>query len=65
MKIILGIMLILIFAAMLMLIVFVSYLLWDEVCETYTARREERIAAQRLKEKIDRMSSDQTDCPWR
>ena len=65
MKIILGIVLILILAAMSVLIVFVSYLLWDEVCETYTARRKEQIAAQRLKEEIDRVCSERTDCSWR
>lgn len=65
MKVIIGILLIALIVAIAVLLSLVSYLLWDEVCETYTARRKERIAAQRLKEEIDRVCSERTDCPWK
>ena len=61
MKVIVGILLIALIVVMVILLSLVSYLLWDEVRLTYTARRKERIVAQRLKDEMKRICDEQTE----
>lgn len=65
MKIIVGILLIVLIVVMVMLLSLVSYILWDEVCETYQKNRKRAIATKRLEDEMKRVCDGQTDCPWK
>ena len=65
MKVIVGILLIALIVAIVVLLSLVSYLLWDEVCDTYQKNRKRAIATKRLEDEMKRICDEQTDCAWK
>ena len=65
MKVIVGILLIAIIVVIVVLLSLVSYLLWDEVCDTYQKNRKRAIATKRLEDEMRRVCDKQTDCSWK
>ena len=61
MKVIFGILLILLIVTMVVLLSLVSYLLWDEVCDTYQRNRKRAIATKRLEDEMKRACDEQTE----
>ena len=61
MKVIIGILLILLIVTMVVLLSLVSYLLWDEVCDTYQRNRKRAIATKRLEDEMKRVCDEQTE----
>ena len=61
MKIIVGILLIALIVVMVVLLSFVSYLLWDEVCDTYQKNRKRAIATKQLENEMKRICGKWTE----
>ena len=61
MKVIIGILLILLIVTMVVLLSLVSYLLWNEVCDTYQRNRKRAIATKRLEDEMKRVCDEQTE----
>jgi len=58
MKVIVGILLIAFIVVMVILLALVSYLLWDEVCDTYQKNRKRAIATKRLEDEMKRVCDE-------
>lgn len=61
MKVIVGILLIVLIVVMVILLSLVSYLLWDEVCDTYLKNRKRTIAMKRLEDEMKRICDEQRE----
>lgn len=65
MKVIVSILLIVLIVTISILLSLVSYLLWDEVRDTYQKNRKRAIATKRLEDEMKRVCDEQTDCSWK